>query len=324
MRIPGPVTVGLLMAVVVALCGCGKQEGALETKKPSFGQSFNTIEGVSGSSYLLDGYSSFVESKSGAFSPNAVLIVGVKGGVDLGGKTFDYGCIVVVEGTTAAPTFRLATPDDRIVLTSEVTVFGKKHGKGRFVVPVGGKITREDSTLNSRETEDGGLEEKAAALARETDWKTFVADLSRRLGDEVSRSRYESINSAFHGMAMTFRGKIKEIVREPEDEEEARVVLEMPSVPLPVGDGFAPELDSLWVSPEDSQWSTWERVAVGDTVLFTTTLDKGDYPYGSAMSGGVLTVVRMNLTNQKGENKTVVGALVSTKGGICHGRVTNR
>jgi hypothetical protein len=116
--------------------GCGKKETG-----PSFGQSFNTIQGVSGSSYLLDGYSSFVESKSGAFSPNAVLIVGVKSGVDLGGVTFDYGSIVVVEGTAAAPTFRLATQQDRIVLTSEVAVFGKKHGKGRLAVPPGGKIT---------------------------------------------------------------------------------------------------------------------------------------------------------------------------------------
>lgn len=130
-----------LLVVTVVLTGiltsgCGNRETG-----PSFGQSFNTINGVSGSSYMLDGYSSFVESKSGAFAPNAVLIVGVKDGVDLGGgKTFDYGCIVVVEGTTAAPAFRLATPDDRIVLTSEVTVFGKKHGKGRFVVPAGGKI----------------------------------------------------------------------------------------------------------------------------------------------------------------------------------------
>jgi len=133
----------LIVAAVVAVVGgvlatgCSKKETG-----PSFGQSFNTIEGVSASSYMLDGYSSFVESRSGAFAPWAVLIVGVKAGVDLGGQTFDYGSIIVVEGTTAAPTFRLATPDDKIVLTSEVTVFGTKHGKGRFAVPPGGKLNQ--------------------------------------------------------------------------------------------------------------------------------------------------------------------------------------
>ena len=129
-------------AVIVAVMlsgilttGCGKKDTG-----PSFGQSFNTIEGVSGSSYMLDGYSAFVESKSGAFAPSAVLIVGVKDGVSLGGQTFDYGSIIVVEGTTTVPTFRIATPEDRIVLTSEVTVFGTRHGKGRFVVPAEGKL----------------------------------------------------------------------------------------------------------------------------------------------------------------------------------------
>lgn len=108
---------------------------------PSFGQSFNIIEEVSGNGYMIDGYESYVAGQSGAFAPNAVLIVGVKDGVELGGQAFDYGCIIIVEGTTAVPTFRLARPDDRIVLSVEVTVFGKKHGKGTFEVPAGGKVT---------------------------------------------------------------------------------------------------------------------------------------------------------------------------------------
>lgn len=136
----------IVTAVLVGILatGCGKKETG-----PRFGQSFNTIQGVSGSSYILDGYSSFVESKSGAFAPWAVLIVGVKEGVNLGGQPFDYGSIIVIEGTTAAPTFRLATPDDMIVLTSEVTVFGTKRGKGRFAVPPGGRIVPQGESVSA-------------------------------------------------------------------------------------------------------------------------------------------------------------------------------
>ena len=124
------------ISLALLLCGCGgKDSGA------GLGQSFNVIKGVSGDSYMLDGYSSFVENRSGAFAPNGVLVVGVKDGVVLGGTRFGLGAIIVVEGTSAAPTFRHATPDDKIVVTREVTVFGKNYKKGRFSVPSGGKLT---------------------------------------------------------------------------------------------------------------------------------------------------------------------------------------
>jgi hypothetical protein len=134
--------IGLSAAAIVCviLASAHTTADAEVIDKVAFGQSFNVIEGVNGSSYLLDGYVSYVESRSGACGPGAVLVVGVKDGVDLGGKRFGYGSIVVVEGTTAAATFRLARPADKIVTTQDVKVFGKKYTKGAFDVPANGKI----------------------------------------------------------------------------------------------------------------------------------------------------------------------------------------
>ena len=111
-----------------------------EHEGPGFGQSFNVIKGVSGESYMLDGYSAYVEGRSGAFAPDAVLIVGVNEGVDFDGVHFGLGAIIVLEGTSARPTSRLATSSDRIVLTRDVEVFGKSYDKGGFTVPSGGHL----------------------------------------------------------------------------------------------------------------------------------------------------------------------------------------
>lgn len=129
----------VLFCMISFMSGCGSKDAG-----PSFGQSFNVIKGVSGNSYRLDGYSSYVESRSGAFAPDAVLIVGVKEGVDFDGTHFDLGAIILVEGPSTAPTSRLATPDDYIVATRDVTVFGRKYKKGRFTVPTGGKLIPTD------------------------------------------------------------------------------------------------------------------------------------------------------------------------------------
>jgi len=132
--------------IVYALCislllliptGCG-----LIHKTPVFGQqSFTIIEEVLGDSFVLGGYSHFYDSRrSSTYEPQAVLVVGVNEGVKLGGQNFDYGSIVVVEGTIDMPVFRLARSNDKIRLREEVSIFGKKYGKGAFKVPSDGKI----------------------------------------------------------------------------------------------------------------------------------------------------------------------------------------
>jgi hypothetical protein len=132
-RVMGGMFAVTLSTLVLIMSACGGKDRGL-----TFGQSFNVIKGVSGDAYLLDGYTSYIESRSGAFAPNAVLIVGVKEVVVLGGKRFLPGAIIVVEGTSVEPTFRLATPYDKIIINQEVTVFGKKYKKGRFTFPPGG------------------------------------------------------------------------------------------------------------------------------------------------------------------------------------------
>ena len=115
---------------------------------PSFGRSFNVITCVSntatGMSYQFAGYSTNVNNLPGMIMPKAVLVVGDKDGARLGGTRFDCGSIVLVEGTKESTSFRLATPQDRIVLSSDVTVFGKKYGKGLFPVPPNGKMSAQD------------------------------------------------------------------------------------------------------------------------------------------------------------------------------------
>ena len=111
-----------------------------------FGQSFNTIIGQSGDSFILDGYASIVVSGSGVesggtFSQGAVLVVGIKKGVELEDHTFAYGSIVLVEGTEESLAFRLAKPKDNIQLTQSLTVFGTNYNEGRFTVPSGGILT---------------------------------------------------------------------------------------------------------------------------------------------------------------------------------------
>ena len=135
-RVAGALLTTTLIALALLMSGCGGKDA-----RPIFGDSFTVIKEITGDSYMVEGYSHYFGSRSGTFAPNAVLVVGVKEGVDLGGIKFDLGAIIVVEGTSVAPTFRLATPDDKIIVIHEITVFGKMYKKGRFAVPSGGKLT---------------------------------------------------------------------------------------------------------------------------------------------------------------------------------------
>jgi len=122
-----------LFIPLMSSCGNGASGG-------TNAHSFNVITDVQNNSYLLSGYTGFVNNKSGAFSPGAVLIVGVAGGVELGGQQFDQGTIVIIDGDDNNKTFRVAKPTDNIRITSEVEVFGKIYPAGRFLIPDGGKL----------------------------------------------------------------------------------------------------------------------------------------------------------------------------------------
>ena len=169
-----------------------------------YGTSFNVIKEANGDSYVLEGYTEFVESKSKAFSPHAVLVVGVAEGATLGGQKFDLGTIVVVDGDESKPVYRVATPSDRIALKTGVTVFDKSYPAGRFRVPPSGRLpTRyqshegevkavpfrvvdgkmvlgDDSTAKRNQTQKGGTEKKGGVAQ----WRgENVMDLS---GSEVT------------------------------------------------------------------------------------------------------------------------------------------
>jgi len=114
-----------------------------QTEKVTFGHSFNVILAKSGSSYNTDGYTSYKESKSQWVSPGAVLVVGLKDGASFGGKNFKYGDIVVVYESENRSAFRLAKPDDLIMLDSKIKIFGKEYYAGIFKVPISGNLVSE-------------------------------------------------------------------------------------------------------------------------------------------------------------------------------------
>jgi hypothetical protein len=179
-----PIAIGSAVAVAAAAVAVVVLVWNPAPSGPLYGQSFNVIQDVSGDSYVLDGYTSFADSKSRAFSPNAVLVVGVPEGVTLGGRHFDQGSIVVVEGEASHPTFRLARPRDRIALLSEVTIFGKKHAVGVFEVPRGGKLVPASSGTPGKSAAPGPSEggtAKRAASPR--DYKNVGMDAT---GSEVT------------------------------------------------------------------------------------------------------------------------------------------
>jgi hypothetical protein len=114
-----------------------------ESRKPiEFGKSFVVLKnGPKGpGSYAFEGYWSIRASRPLIFSPGGVLIIGERNGIELAGKRYVFGLVVVVEGTEQEPAYRVARPADRIVLTEAVTVFGKQYDPGRFVVPPSGSL----------------------------------------------------------------------------------------------------------------------------------------------------------------------------------------
>jgi hypothetical protein len=132
--------------VGVFLLGCSKDPATQKDKSSArqFGHSFNVIlAAASDGSFKINGYSDYVESRSQAMALGAVLVVGVQDGVTLSDRKFEFGDVVVVDGNADAQTFRLATPEDKIVLRSSVEAFGQEYKKGTFSVPKGGNLKKQ-------------------------------------------------------------------------------------------------------------------------------------------------------------------------------------
>lgn len=148
-------TAALVALIGFWFVGCGRNQATTKQEiDPTFGQSFFVITGMTTAwgrtSYDFVGYDGTkVPPQATIEMPGAVLVVGDKKGANLGGARFEYGSIILVEGTPAVPTFRLATPQDKIVLRSELTILGKMYGKGPFPVPPGGKLTGKKSAAES-------------------------------------------------------------------------------------------------------------------------------------------------------------------------------
>jgi len=135
------VLVFALMIVTSMLSGHGdsvKLPGVdVDTK---VAHSFNVITDVEGDGYRLNGYTHIEAGIPQAFSPGAILIVGLQEGVTLDDKQFDYGSIVLVEGDERGKTVRLGNPIDNVAVKHDVEVFGQTFPKGRFLIPEGGKL----------------------------------------------------------------------------------------------------------------------------------------------------------------------------------------
>lgn len=132
-----------MLVVLVAAIGSGcSPSGEREKASPRReAHSFNVIKAIDNSGgFLLNGYSDYKNSASQAMMPGAVLVVGVREGVTLGGQRFGYGAIVLVEGSDSLPTFRQAAENDTVELARDVTIFGRRFSPGPFKIPAGGTL----------------------------------------------------------------------------------------------------------------------------------------------------------------------------------------
>jgi hypothetical protein len=131
------VAAGAVLMLLGSGCSTAPETASAPERKEA--HSFNVIQAVDSSGgFLLGGYSDYKDSASQAMMPGAVLVVGVRSGVTLGGQRFDYGAVVLVQGDQGRPTFRQATARDVISLSREVSVFGRKLPKGPVQIPPGG------------------------------------------------------------------------------------------------------------------------------------------------------------------------------------------
>jgi hypothetical protein len=145
-----------------------------------------------------------------------------------------------------------------------------------------------------------------------TNWSAFVAELSTHVAQHYNF--VSNVNNTFDGKVVTWTGKFIEtkllekgnlrlrlvrIAMKPEN-----LMLASGSTALTSG---STTLDSLALKPDASEWRTWEAVSVGDTVNFTTTLEKSGIPNKCVL----------NTMEYNNAGTWELRAWVNTKGGTC-------
>ena len=163
-----------------------------------------------------------------------------------------------------------------------------------------------------------GLTETAKQYpAWAANWSAFVTELSNQVAKAYvpgfAVTWVSNVNNTFDGKVVTWSGKF--IKRsEKGDSRYVRVAMEPEKVDLGKGGtalGSGRGTIHLVLKPVASEWQTWEAVSAGDTVTFTTTLDKE--------SGGVIMepkcVLETASFNRAGTWE--LEAWVNTKGGAC-------
>lgn len=95
-----------------------------------------------------------------------------------------------------------------------------------------------------------------------SDWTAFVEELTKL----VAKDNYyvNNVNSVFLGKKVVWTGTVTEIKRSS--------LIRLSMAPATLG---RDRLDSLSLQPQD--WVSWNNVSVGDKVVFSTTLDGGEF-----------------------------------------------
>lgn len=181
------------LALVFAVgCTTLRETGRGPGNNQAEAHSFNVIKAVDDSgAFVVDGYADSKNGASRAISPGAVLIVGVQDGVTLGNERFQYGTIVLVEGEDGRATFRQATQADTVLLSRPAVVFGEVYPKGRFKVPLSGKVN------NPLFGEFSGTVDRVAVSFGSRD-QTFTLTLLEHPGANLMVSRKVAISAGLY------------------------------------------------------------------------------------------------------------------------------
>lgn len=73
-------------------------------------------------------------------APGAVIVVCAKEGLNIAGREFQYRQVVLFDEKDGDSTPRVATPQDKVVITEDTEIFGKTYSKGAIRIPEDGKL----------------------------------------------------------------------------------------------------------------------------------------------------------------------------------------
>jgi len=138
-----------------------------------------------------------------------------------------------------------------------------------------------------------------------TDWSAFVTELGALFAKSKGATFPADVNAAFNGRQVTWTGKVFEIHVPAKESDSGMISMIMKYEELELPAGKTPFLN-LTVTPAKDEWKSWASVSAGQTVLFTTTLDKKDEPWIVSLT---------TFMNQPPGQQRWIG--ISTRGGTC-------